>query len=193
MIVAGGPSVSAVDLAAFKNRTSCKTIVINNSWQLAPWADVLYAADGNWWNRNQPAFAFSGLKVTVDKSAARNYGLHLIELTPGSYAISMVKGKIGIGGNSGFHALNLAAQFGANRIVLVGYDMTIENGIHWHGEHPRGLSNPREFNMQRWRRIMDEAYPVLSGLGIEVLNASEVSKLNAFPKVRLSDVATARS
>ena len=193
LIVASGPSAAGVDLALFKSRTNCKTIAINNSWKLAPWADVLYAADGNWWTKNQLAFSFAGLKVTVDKKAAKNYGLHLVELTPCSYALSTVKGKLGIGGNSGFHALNLAVQFAAKRIVLVGFDMTIEHGTHWHGEHPRGLTNPREFNMERWRRVLDATAPVLRELGIEVLNTSEVSKLNAFPKVRLSDVATARS
>lgn len=92
-------------------------------------------------------------------------------------------GVLGWGGNSGFHALNLAVQFGAQRIVLVGYDMHVSAGEHWHGRHPRGLNNPDARNTARWRRALDGVAPELSALGIEVLNASPTSALTAYPRV----------
>lgn len=96
-------------------------------------------------------------------------------------------GIIGWGGNSGFGALNLAVQFGAQRIVLVGFDMRIDKGVHWHGLHKGGLSNPNTKNVERWRRVIDEVAPVLTALGIAVVNASPVSALAAYPKVSFAE------
>lgn len=92
-------------------------------------------------------------------------------------------GELGWGGNGGFHALNLALQFGSRRIILVGYDMRVDLGTHWHGDHPKGLNNPVDANVARWRRVIDAQAVLLERLGVEVLNASRVSSLQKYPKV----------
>lgn len=92
------------------------------------------------------------------------------------------------GGNSGFQAINLAIQFGARRIVLVGFDMRSDLGLHWHGHHGKGLNNPKLRNFIAWRRTLDRAAAQVKGLGIEMLNASPVSALTAYPMARLEDV-----
>lgn len=92
-------------------------------------------------------------------------------------------GEIGWGGNGGFHALNIALQFGASRVILVGYDMRVDLGVHWHGRHPEGMNNPSDVNTKRWRQVLDRQAPLLRKLGVEVLNASPVSALEAYPKV----------
>ena len=96
-------------------------------------------------------------------------------------------GFIGWGGNSGFQALNLAVQFGAKRIVLVGYDMRCDQGLHWHGPHGKGLNNPTPRNVERWRRVTDEAADLLRFLGVEVVNCSPISALRAYPKMGLEE------
>lgn len=96
-------------------------------------------------------------------------------------------GVIGWGGNSGFHALNLALQFGAARVVLVGFDMTIAAGVHWHGVHPGHLNNPTGRLLMKWAEILDRQAPRLRALGVEVLNASPASALAAYPKVTLEE------
>jgi hypothetical protein len=93
-------------------------------------------------------------------------------------------GTVGHGGNSGFQALNLAAQFGARRIVLIGYDFT---GPHWHPNHAKPLANPHEEAMARWRGHLDAAAPLYKAWGVEVLNASPVSRLKAYPRVSIED------
>lgn len=72
------------------------------------------------------------------------------------------------------------------RIVLVGYDMTIERGLHWHGAH-EGLNNPQERNVLRWRRVIDDAAGTIKALGIPVYNASCGSALQAYPKLTLEE------
>lgn len=191
VIVASGPSAKDQDLSLCRGK--CKVIVINNSWELAPWADVLYASDGRWWSRNERVITeFSGLKYTQDKFAARKWNLHLVELTKGNYDLALEPGKIGTGGNSGFHAVNLACHFKPKRIVLVGYDMNAKNGLHWHPDHPRGaLSNPRESSLKRWRRILDNISPAIAALGIECLNAGVDSALEAYRKVSFMEAIDA--
>lgn len=94
---------------------------------------------------------------------------------------------IGWGGNGGFQALNLAVHFNVKRIILIGFDMRVDKGDHWHGSHRNGLSNPTKRNANRWRRVMDEAAEDLNALGIEVLNTSLISALEAYPKVTLEE------
>ena len=96
--------------------------------------------------------------------------------------------ELGDGGNSGFQALNLAIQMGARRVVLVGFDMRIDLGRHWHGDHGPGLNNPRDTSVVRWRRAFDASAPILQSLGVEVFNASPSSALEAFPKRTLEEL-----
>lgn len=97
-------------------------------------------------------------------------------------------GEIGWGGNSGFHAVNLAVQFGASRIALCGFDMSLARGVHWHGRHPAPLINPQQRSVDKWREILDGQARRLSALGIEVFNCSEHSALANFPKLDLLSV-----
>lgn len=99
----------------------------------------------------------------------------------------MEAGKIGWGGNSGFHALNLAAQFAASKVILVGYDLRLDLGLHWHGKHPNGQNNPLEKNVERWRRAIDNAAPVFDALGVPVINTSQPSALRAYRKMSFED------
>jgi len=94
-------------------------------------------------------------------------------------------GELGDGGNSGFQAVNVAAQFGGTRIALVGFDMSLERGFHFHGRHKGPLNNPREAHLGRWRRAFAQAAPVYEAAGVEIVNTSEHSRLDAFPKMTL--------
>lgn len=96
-----------------------------------------------------------------------------------------VPGIIGWGGNGGFQALNLALQFGARAIILVGFDMTLQAGLHWHGRHPAGLNNPKSGSVDHWRMVLDNQAPLLSRMGARVLIGSPGSSLSAYPKLNL--------
>jgi hypothetical protein len=95
-------------------------------------------------------------------------------------------GKIGGGGNSGFQALNLAVQFGAMRIILIGFDMNEAAGAHWYGRNTWHMANnPDETSFRRWIKSMEMAAPILTARGIEVVNASPTSALTGFRKASL--------
>lgn len=72
------------------------------------------------------------------------------------------------------------------KIILVGFDMRLDLGIHWHGRH-KELNNPVTGNVERWRRVIDDASETIAALGIRALNVSPVSALQAYPKMSLSE------
>lgn len=143
-----------------------------------------------WWEQQAGVPEFAGIKISQAAEVRRRpaWGIHHVTVFRGTDRLLVgTFGELGWGGNSGFGALNLAVQFGAVRIVLVGMDMRIDKGVHWHGLHKGALTNPNPRNVQRWRRCIDEAAPVLDALGITVVNASPVSALAAYPKMSFSE------
>ena len=182
VVVASGPSASEAPLDLIAG-SGAACVVVNVSHRLVPGADLLYAADEAFWAHDAGARAFPGLKVTQSEKAARRFGLHRVKLDPVGRSMRFDRmGEIGAGGNSGFQAINLAAQAGASRIVLVGFDLSLARGVHWHGKHGAGLNNPSAQNIDRWRADLDASAAMLAGLGVDVLNASPHSSLTAFEK-----------
>lgn len=150
---------------------------------------MLYGCDGDWWKLHNGVPEFKGIKITNDARTCVVFSaIHKIEVKQGEHRLLVEHpGQIGDGGNSGFQALNIAVQFGVTRIVLVGFDMRLDRGAHWHGKHPRGLNNPNDVIVMQWRRRLNAAADDLASLGVEVLNASPISALTAFPIVSLAE------
>lgn len=146
---------------------------------------MLYGCDLAWWQKYDGVMEFDGLKISHDGHRfPPGWGIDTVHIVKQDDRIRLDKfGIIGWGGNSGFHALNLAVQFGVKRIILVGYDMHLDAGLHWHGRHPQGLNNPTTGNVARWRNCIDAAAPVMREIGVEVLNASPISALKNYEKV----------
>lgn len=183
VIVASGPSAATVPLEVARGKA--KFMAVNDSWRLCPWADALYAHDEAWWRVWSGVPSFEGLKISQDSYKPNpEWGLKLININKYRDEILVERlGTISWGSNGGFHALNMAIQFGARRIILVGYDCRIDQGINWHGGHKHGLPNKGEVCVILWRKVLDAQAPLLKKLGVEVLNASPVSTLTAYPKV----------
>lgn len=135
-----------------------------------PWADVLYAMDRNWWVRYaaQVEAECKGLRVSplsgvrgVNKILFRHYQ------------------------NSGCGAVSLAAHWGANRIILLGYDCQKTDGkAHWHGDHPKGLGNAG--SIATWPGQFKKLAADLSGL--EIINCSRETALTMFDRRPLEEV-----
>lgn len=128
------------------------------------------------------------MKLSGDPGAhdLRVWGVKAVNLTKNCDRLELFRpGTVGWSGNSGFHAFNLAVQFMPAKIVLVGFDMTLAHGVHWHGKHPSGMNNPRARNVERWRKCLDAAAPTVAALGIRVFNASPISALQNYPKTSL--------
>lgn len=182
VIVASGPTAATVPLEIAKGRA--RFIAVNNSWKLCPWADILFAGDYKWWEIHGGCPEFPGLKVTIDRRAAETQDWNICRLR--SYRsdgrISSDLGFVG-GSYSGFNAVNLAVQLAPSRILLVGYDMTLMYGVHWHGLHPVEMKNPWPGKVEQWCRALDGAAGAIAKLKIQVINCSSISALKRYPKM----------
>lgn len=183
VIVASGPS--AKDAPLRRLRDTARFIAVNESWRLCPWADALYACDGAWWRRNDGVPEFAGLKLTYEIAAARQFSLMRVAIDRANHAILTGGDVVGDGGNSGFQALNLAINWGAKRVLIVGFDMSLTNGEHWHGRHGQGLNNPRDATVRKWLSA-DWTAPA----DVEVVNCNPRSALTAYPKMSFEDACS---
>jgi hypothetical protein len=190
VVVACGPS--AKELSVSLNEFHGKIVVVNRAWELLPGADLLYAADSGFWMTQQKAHAFKGLKFAPEKRC-KEYcpSVQLVEI-PNEKGRRVERlifepiGRIGAGGgNSGFQAVNLTMQFGANPIYLVGVDYC---GEHWHGPHVRPLRNPSGQQFSKWRKYFDDAAEDFKAHGVEVINLSDVSTLENYKKCSIHEV-----
>lgn len=179
--IASGASLTKSDVEYCRGEG--RIYVVKECHLLAPWADVLYAADEDWWDFNKGVPEFKGEKWTVSREASQKWDLNYV---PGDSQIEWGTSLdlIAYGGNSGFQALNLAVLQGASRVILLGYDMQFTSGRkHWHtGKVNRPM---RGSNYADWLKRFDKAAPHIP---VPVFNASRNSAIKCFPKVTLTDI-----
>jgi hypothetical protein len=187
-LIGSGPSLTQEQCNTVR---SLNTIAVNDAWILAPWADVLYFADHRWLVWHCEALAsFKGVKVSIEQHMQVEFppDVHVLRnLDNGDPAgLSLDPTGIKTGCNSGYQALNLAVLLGAKRIILLGYDYRFDGSrSHFFGDHPvPTFENHLPGYAQKFSTIENK----LIELGIEVLNATPGTALNAFPKVSLEDV-----
>lgn len=190
VILASGPSLSAEQVALVKSwrepSLARAVIAINTTFRAAPWADVVYGCDARWWDvyHAEVRMACPAASLwTAERPATERWGVNHIPnfRSPGLYRRP---GAIHQGMNSGYQAIGLAYQFGAARIVLLGYDMQQTDGkSHHHGDHPKGLVQGLPYPL--WL----EAFPALAKdlreVGVSVVNATRATALRDFPLVSL--------
>jgi hypothetical protein len=185
--IASGPSLTEQDVNYVEGKA--RVIAVNDAYRLAPWADVLYAADHAWWAQNMRYVeaCFTGDCWTQSVTASAKYSiLKRVQLTrePG---ISHDPMTIHSGGHSGYQALNLAYLMGANRIILLGYDCQRTGGEdHWFGRHEGPLN--QGMDVAEWARAYDAASDELWRAGITVVNCSRESAITAFVRVPIEAV-----
>lgn len=188
VIVGTGPS--AKDAPLDHARGLARAITVKSAWRLAPWCDVILGIDKGWWLANSGVPEFKGLKVTPSPTAARVFGLRQVRLKARAEILTGETGVLGCGlrtggGHSGFQAINLAIQFGAKKIVLVGFDMTLAGGAHWNSDY-RGVGKPDAGRVESWRVALDGCAGQFKALGVDVMVVG-ASALTAYPKMTLAE------
>lgn len=187
-IIASGPSAKTANVEQLKGKTA--VIAIKENHELAPFADVVYGCDWPWWRQVHGLPAFPGLRMAWDRRALDRFpGIVRVDIEIGTPRLLFGRtGLVGGGGNSAFHALNLAVQFGARRILMVGLDLHDRSGVHWYGRATaQGRANPDANNFRNWIGVFGAAAPVLAEMGCEVINASPISDLRCWPRRSIAD------
>ncbi len=175
--IASGPSLTLEDVE--KCGGVGRTVyVVNDVYKLAPWADVLYACDEDWWTAHKGVNEFAGQRWTTSYRAASLWGL---EHMPGtSSKIFATEAPMAYGKNSGFQAINLAFLQGHTDIWLLGYDMGFEPGTpkHFFGDHPRKLDRPSQY--VDWVEHFRKAAPLMADAGLKITNMTRKTALECF-------------
>lgn len=146
-----------------------KVGVVNNCFELAPWAEFLAATDVRWWLKHPQARKFAGRKFSPNKIGDD------VEQIRTALVTSCC--------NSGVLGLEAAKRMGAKRILLLGFDMGLG---HYFGQYTNGLGN----TTQERRRTHHHQFAswAKGNKNIEVLNCTPNSALQAFPMARIEDV-----
>jgi hypothetical protein len=185
-ILGGGPSLRGFDVDRLRGRGA--VIGVNNAaLDLAPWADLLFFADGmdRWygWNRNRLHLFQGDLIVTrTQVPPPHDPRLRRLIFDP-KQALSRDPAVLA-GFCGGSSAINLAHLLGARVIVLLGFDMR-SNG-NWHDLHR--LPSLPDQHRAKFIPALERMAPELDRDGCLVLNATPGSALRCFPEADIEEL-----
>lgn len=161
-ILASGPSLTAEDIEAVRH---LPTIAVNSTFMVAPFCSVLFAGDPVWWEAHHKE-AVGGKKYTTDKDTAKKYGIEYFGHDHRQ------------GYNSGMLAIEFAIKRGAAKIILLGFDCSLKNGRHHHGDHTK-TQNPDSDRVGKWHKQFQRLRE--ANQRASVVNCSRYTELTSFP------------
>ena len=173
-VIASGPSLTAEDCEVVQ-RSGISTIAVNSSWRAAPWAAVLYAGDSCWWEHYGREAVITAEHWTASRQAAIRYGINHHR-------------SVGVS-NSGARAIRFALERGADQVLLLGFDCSVADGTHWHGDHP-ATGNPDAARCRQWMRGFLKIAAEYPG---RVINCSRKTALDCFPRSTIGELLEPRS
>lgn len=194
-IIGGGPSLHSFDWDLLRGK---RTIGCNSAFILGSGVvDLVLFGDFDWWDKigRERTNSYGGLVVGCsDKQALLSdrcpWLLTMMrhskaELTPpGSDSLAWF-------GSTGAMAVNLALLLGAQRVFLLGFDMQRgaegsprENKANWHDvRYTPGRHEVYPLFLKGFSRLLVSLRKVYPGR--EVVNVTDNSRLDVFPKVSL--------
>lgn len=209
IIFGGGPSLTLEQVAQVRvahRAGKVRAIAVNDSFLWAEFADVLYAADSQWWlwtakgtakpmigltvdETRERYEAFAGQRCSIERSGSNvtDDSVHMLRNKDFPYhgvGLSLDPGKLVTARNGGFQALNLAILAGAKTIILLGIDgkRDAAGKSHFFGEHPRPAPDAV---FEEMRRGFSAAEKAIIDAGVTVVNCSPNSYIDSFPKIPL--------
>jgi hypothetical protein len=193
--IATGPSLTLSQIESAR-RKGFVLFGCNRVWEIVPDLEVLYGCNEGFWAHywcealaNHPA-----QKWTTNRVAADRFQLNWIaeRNAPG---LSSDSAYVHHGHGSGFTLVNLAHLMGAERIVLLGYDMRYApdyDGVaHQIGSSPRHYFGEYPSALQHWPSVkvrdgvhveLVELYESVAKQGlVEIVNCTPDSAVTCFP------------
>ena len=188
-VVAGAsPSVYSPYMSFLHNK---HVIGINVAYLIGDWIDMVFFGDASFFLPHQQRLAlFPGMKVSCHAGVEKYKWVRYVGKDPNkTKGISNNLNMVSWNGNSGAAAISVAAHAGAKRIMLLGFDMSLDNNRqHWHDIYHRGNKpDLKKMPFNRHLRGFSDIAKDARRLGIEIVNVSPNSAINEFRKVSLKD------
>lgn len=166
-----------------------KTIGINAAYLIGDWIKIIFFHDEDFWIRNKTGLTNHPGRLICCNNSFVNHPHERVEYLPKDrtkkFGIHSEHDKICWNHNSGAAAITVAANLGAKRIVLLGFDMNAPTGkSHFHSEYNQKRLPPFEKHLLGFAQIASDA----KDRGIEIINCSMDSAIDVFPKINLKDI-----
>ena len=211
VILATGPSLNEEQMnyvSHSRAQGGCRVLTINNSYQLAPWADIHVACNDNWWDyywKNDEVLRnMKADKWTRYKHQADEFGISYIDSVD-KVGLSKDQSVVHINKGSGPLAINIAVLYGFKKIILLGHDMKYAKD--YDGKKKKTGSTPRHYfgeypkEMQHWPSVkiglskpgtIDGLIEAYDGMvkdldDIDIVNCTPDSHLPTFRKSKLTN------
>lgn len=183
-VLGGGPSL--LKILNGKKIENYRVIGVNNCYELGDWVDVAWFGDSKWFQWYHKEFAFfSGLKATCAQKFISEPKKNIKVLLRGKpQGLETDPRRVSWNRSSGGSAVNLATLLGAQRVVLIGFDMRLIGGVKNWKPHPKEITKPNPYIRfsEPFKKIMIDA----KKLGIEIVNTSPKSGIKEWvPEVNL--------
>lgn len=178
-------------------------IGINVSYLIGDWIDMCFFGDGGFFQRNKEKLAiWPGLKVSCAPSTDKApWVKSLMRDSKHPRGISPNPTAVSWNSNSGGAAISVAANAGAKRIILLGFDMNLGNDgkRHWHNLYKKNVV-PIPVKNRQVRGIPPHlpfgrhllGFPYIArdakARNIEIINCSPDSAIKDFPKYTLKEL-----
>jgi hypothetical protein len=198
-VIGGGDSLRHFDWGSVP--VGSNTIACNSGFLLGHWlVRIVLFGDIAWWEKigRFHLHQFGGIVLGCYPGTIKSAPPWLMTMPRWTKTTEFSppdSGALGWMGNTGAMAINLALLLGARRVFLLGFDMTLggsgdeerDRQANWHDL--RCEPNGRQDVYPRFIESMRKALPSLRERypGREVLNVSNVSKLELFPRMSLED------
>jgi hypothetical protein len=164
-VLASGPSLRPDDVELIR-LSGLTTIAVNSTWEVAPFCDVLYAGDHRWWKANAKRVNIPAKRFSRSSNSEKKFGA------------TYHKTQLGNSFNSGQLAIEFALMRKAKRIIMLGYDCSIKNGIHHHGAHKES-PNPNIERCSRWKKQFLALRKLYKNA--DIINCSRYTEIDCFP------------
>ncbi len=168
-------------------------IGINAAFEIGTWIDMLFFGDSGYFTDYENKIRqFPNMKVSCATNTRNVDWVKYLQKSKQKFGISADPSTVCWNMNSGAAAINVAANAGAKRIFLLGFDMKLNNGEkHWHRVYTNGkfvtkpphAPNPFPAHLKGFPFIGNDAHQ----RGIEIYNVSPDSMIMKFPKITLKE------
>lgn len=168
----------------------CHVIAINIAFKIGPWMDCLFFGDSGFFSKyTDQIFAWKGLRVTCGESMGDYSGkIKVLGRDRAKHGICFNPNTVCWNFNSGGAAINFAVHTGVNRIILLGYDMKLDEqkNQHFHNYYHGNVKT-----VGATMAMHMKGFPVIAEAlkdKVEIINASPDSALTCFPKMPFKEI-----
>jgi len=176
-VVASGESLKGFDFEKLRGKN---VIVVNDVFKYAPFARVLVALDTGWFKRNKHELKnFKGYKITLCGKGHPGWNYFIDQGISEDLMLRKVK-------NSGFYAMVAAIKLGAEKIYLLGFDITWKDQPYFYDIPPEKVKQYRSSMHHKDKHLRYFEYYK----DYNIINASPDSAITCFPKCKLDEIWT---